>query len=185
MRIMQLLTKAILSIALLVPGIVNAAVIFPALDITFAEGDSGVILDGSPSTGFSFSIGATAYIIALDNIGSEIDIPNQAFTLDATLAPNSGMEFSGTFEVAGGLLMGTFDNLTLDILTTSINFNADLLYTGGSLMGSLTGGRLEGTGNATNLGAKLGEITVVPVPAAVWLFGSGLIGLVGVARRKV
>jgi len=28
------------------------------------------------------------------------------------------------------------------------------------------------------------EITAVPVPAAVWLFGSGLIGLVGVARRK-
>ena len=26
--------------------------------------------------------------------------------------------------------------------------------------------------------------TVVPVPAAVWLFGSGLIGLVGFARRK-
>lgn len=27
-------------------------------------------------------------------------------------------------------------------------------------------------------------ITAVPVPAAVWLFGSGLIGLVGVARRR-
>lgn len=27
-------------------------------------------------------------------------------------------------------------------------------------------------------------ITAVPVPAAIWLFGSGLIGLVGVARRK-
>ena len=27
-------------------------------------------------------------------------------------------------------------------------------------------------------------ITAVPVPAAVWLFGSGLIGLIGVARRK-
>ena len=25
---------------------------------------------------------------------------------------------------------------------------------------------------------------VVPVPAAVWLVGSGLIGLIGVARRK-
>ena len=25
----------------------------------------------------------------------------------------------------------------------------------------------------------------VPVPAAVWLFGSGLLGLVGVARRKI
>ena len=28
------------------------------------------------------------------------------------------------------------------------------------------------------------EVSAVPVPAAVWLFGSGLLGLVGVARRK-
>jgi hypothetical protein len=28
------------------------------------------------------------------------------------------------------------------------------------------------------------DIAAVPVPAAVWLFGSGLVGLVGVARRK-
>ena len=28
------------------------------------------------------------------------------------------------------------------------------------------------------------EASVVPIPAAIWLFGSGLIGLVGVARRK-
>ena len=27
--------------------------------------------------------------------------------------------------------------------------------------------------------------TVVPVPAAVWLFGSGLLGLMGVARRRL
>ena len=27
-------------------------------------------------------------------------------------------------------------------------------------------------------------IAVVPVPAAVWLFGSGILGLIGVARRK-
>lgn len=29
-----------------------------------------------------------------------------------------------------------------------------------------------------------GSVSAVPVPAAVWLFGSGLAGLVGVARRK-
>jgi len=29
-----------------------------------------------------------------------------------------------------------------------------------------------------------GDIGAVPIPAAVWLFGSGLIGLVGFARRK-
>ena len=27
-------------------------------------------------------------------------------------------------------------------------------------------------------------VAPVPVPAAVWLFGSGLLGLVGLARRK-
>jgi len=29
-----------------------------------------------------------------------------------------------------------------------------------------------------------GTISTVPVPAAAWLFGSGLIGLLGVARQK-
>ena len=29
------------------------------------------------------------------------------------------------------------------------------------------------------------DVTAVPVPAAAWLFGSGLIGLVGIARRRV
>jgi hypothetical protein len=42
---------------------------------------------------------------------------------------------------------------------------------------------------ATTIGLSDGvalvrDISAVPVPAAVWLFGSGLIGLVGLARRK-
>ncbi len=32
--------------------------------------------------------------------------------------------------------------------------------------------------------APVNNVSVVPVPAAVWLFASGLIGLVGVSRRK-
>ncbi len=40
----------------------------------------------------------------------------------------------------------------------------------------LTGFDLAGTGTIT--------ATLVPVPAAVWLFGSGLLGLVAVARRR-
>ena len=31
---------------------------------------------------------------------------------------------------------------------------------------------------------ELVQITSVPIPATVWLFGSGLIGLIGIARRK-
>ncbi|MBZ0070792.1 MAG: VPLPA-CTERM sorting domain-containing protein [Gammaproteobacteria bacterium] len=40
--------------------------------------------------------------------------------------------------------------------------------------------------NGANDGIMMDNIAVsaVPVPAAVWLFGSGLIGLIGIARRK-
>jgi hypothetical protein len=31
---------------------------------------------------------------------------------------------------------------------------------------------------------SFGTVSPVPIPAAVWLFGSGLLGLVGMARRK-
>lgn len=29
-----------------------------------------------------------------------------------------------------------------------------------------------------------GTVSAVPIPASVWLFGSGLIGLIGIAKRK-
>ncbi|HSH29273.1 MAG TPA: VPLPA-CTERM sorting domain-containing protein [Thiohalobacter sp.] len=38
--------------------------------------------------------------------------------------------------------------------------------------------------DATPYSPSTGPATVVPVPAAVWLFGSGLLGLVGIARRR-
>ena len=37
---------------------------------------------------------------------------------------------------------------------------------------------------ALHLEGFITKAAVIPVPAAVWLFGSGLLGLVGVARRK-
>ena len=47
--------------------------------------------------------------------------------------------------------------------------------------GDITGyGTIDGQQHAF----LLTNISAVPVPAAVWLFGSGLLGLIGVARRK-
>lgn len=40
------------------------------------------------------------------------------------------------------------------------------------------------TSNLSVLAVHDGDIDAVPVPAATWLFGFGLIGLIGVARRK-
>ena len=39
-------------------------------------------------------------------------------------------------------------------------------------------------GTASTAGSWEGDIASVPLPATAWLFGSGLVGLVGIARRK-
>ena len=55
----------------------------------------------------------------------------------------------------------------------------------GSGVTELVTGLSEPTGIALDLDA--GHIyftSTVPLPASVWLFGSGLLGLVGIARRK-
>jgi hypothetical protein len=40
------------------------------------------------------------------------------------------------------------------------------------------------TDTTTNVLTPYATFAVVPIPPAIWLFGSGLIGLIGIARRK-
>lgn len=62
----------------------------------------------------------------------------------------------------------------LDFLKTSVpTFNSSFLY-----FDDLSASSLFGQWQTSV------SLTVVPVPAAVWLFGSGLLGLVAAARRK-
>jgi len=69
-------------------------------------------------------------------------------------------------------------------LLDTITINSAMLvdFTGYSGVTSLVIDDLASTG----FGFAYGDFTytVVPVPAAAWLFGSGILGLVGVARRK-
>jgi hypothetical protein len=48
----------------------------------------------------------------------------------------------------------------------------------------MTGGPFQGFNASFGGTAVVSSVSAVPIPAAVWLFGSGLLGLVGVARRK-
>ncbi len=63
-----------------------------------------------------------------------------------------------------------------------------VLSTSGNLMQSVTVNSqigFESLGGLDQLKqTEISGLTVVPVPAAVWLFGSGLLGLVGIARRR-
>ena len=40
-----------------------------------------------------------------------------------------------------------------------------------------------GSGNHTTI-AYVPDVSAVPVPGAIWLFGSGILGLVAAARRR-
>jgi len=55
--------------------------------------------------------------------------------------------------------------------------------TAGGMMGEfcMTGHKLFGTMSASPLSL---QISAVPIPAAVWLFGSALLGMIGVSRKR-
>lgn len=84
------------------------------------------------------------------------------------------------FQIGGWQLDLT--TLVIDPLSTT----EKLKLTG---TGLLSGGGYDPTAatwtfSAQNASSYSMSITAVPVPAALWLFGSGLIGLVAVSRRK-
>lgn len=179
MKIRQRISRLMIAALFVLPGAVHADIVYPALDIHNILGtDTGASL-----TEFTFDIDATVIGIA-NNPGPDIDIPDQDFSLTSTgLYDGTIGMFSGSFTVGGGLLTGTFtDLIVLSLGGSDAEFYGDVTYTGGSMAGSLTSGSIDGIVSGADVVAKLGA--VVPVPAAVWLFGSGLLGLVAVARRK-
>ena len=94
-------------------------------------------------------------------------------------AGTSGFVVESTF----GLSAILFDiaNPIIEAFDNSLVISADILVSP-ELANTLHAPTLAGV----DAGMALVDArsTVVPVPAAVWLFGSGLIGLIGIARRK-
>ncbi|NOT10791.1 MAG: hypothetical protein HOP23_02990 [Methylococcaceae bacterium] len=85
--------------------------------------------------------------------------------------------------------MAVYDFSNLSIAFTDANnwrFSGDLLMSpenGGMLQGASlndVGDFCLGTGSY----AGCGQVSSVPVPAAIWLFGSGFLGFAGIANRK-
>ncbi len=146
-----------------------------ALDADLGTGDGQAIVDridfsafmlgtgdsGTPA--FSFSPGPTAG----GAFGTSAD---PAFTGNSTTAT---FTFSSSAAVSEGSTSAAFWFTHPELDVTA----------GGTTLFAL-GDRLHFTAETTVASSVNADIQVIPLPAAVWLFGSGLLGLAGMAKRK-
>jgi hypothetical protein len=150
----------------------------------------GVDMDGSVT--FYYIAAESAYINSF-NSGSTITEDNDSFNWD-------GWDSFSIDVAAGDILDFSFTSASASALTPVDNFSGTNLQ-GLGIMASTSTSDLVLAYNDNILGdsdyddmlvraefrsvgiPEVPEIPGVPLPAAVWLFGSGLIGLIGMARR--
>lgn len=159
--------------------------------------------------GFTYS-GAASTTITLDITldGSITDNPtgytNNTLRADVAVLLGSTLDWYADFgtlvyEVAGAtttragveslfLSNPGLNQSTTDVITFDINPGDDFYVV--ASMGATGKNGIADAWNTLTLsfeddtGLAAASISNVPVPAALWLFGSGLLGLIGIARRK-
>ena len=163
-------------IASLVSASANASTIFAPTDGDVNFLNSTIDFSGGTTQVAIFNVGdlgGTNNTIVLDDLYSaslaEFSVSGGDYLVNSKAGPSDTIFDTMT-------LFGT-DNFILGLTDDSgANWYADTGYT--SLGGSLYNVHFA-DGSLLQV-----DVRVVPVPAAVWLFGSGLLGLVGIARRK-
>jgi len=152
---------------------------------------SGVTFDdeGVAAGSFVFDADTGSYSnINVETAGGETGQSN-IYLFATSFAINGFPDFVDTSPIVPGVTA----NLSLALVAEMTNAGGTIDIQGPDGVGitqegiCITGDPLCTTATAFRQIAR-GSITtqpqVIPIPAAVWLFGSGLLGLVGMARRK-
>jgi hypothetical protein len=99
--------------------------------------------------------------------------------------PGTGSEASVFLQLDHTNTMSDSGQISIDVATNDEFYIWAFLRAESQSGSSATSANAFDTGTMTFLGnPNLVAASAVPVPAAVWLFGSGLLGLIGIARRK-
>jgi len=124
----------------------------------------------------------------------DLDIDTFEFDVPAGLVITSGQlsfSFTSSGQISFGLIyLDTLSNFGFLIVDSS-DTSPITLYASDMPLGSGSYRMLHPENARKSPGSSLTydytlqfEVSAVPVPAAVWLFGSGLLGLIGIPRRK-
>jgi hypothetical protein len=107
----------------------------------------------------------------------------------AVIAVNAALNGASALTVGEDTPLDVSENLSFNIAYDSSGPSAVLGLADFQTGGFASGWFNSGSGSTSWAGeertwATFTPAAAVPVPAAVWLFGSGLLGLIGIARRK-
>jgi len=123
--------------------------------------------------------------LADNSIGDTSDITSFSTNLSAgsTASLDSFVPVSNFLNIEGWSLKLTSLGIT-DRTSSKLLLEGTGLLTGGAGYDPTVATWTLSTTSMKSYSLSVSTVAVVPVPAAVWLFGSGLIGFVAVARRK-
>jgi len=151
-----------------------------------------VQLSGSVATGITgLDVGGTTYDVGFIGThthtewASMLDVTSLSAANDVILAIATAFDNAGVTSIRYETLSGgTFDYAvgTLYYGTTGTQLIGVSITPTGS-WSNFVGASNAPLNNSYPFAVDL-TVSSVPVPAAVWLFGSGMLGLIGVARRK-
>ena len=176
-----------------------------AVTLTFDDVPSGSIQDGyggmPPYQGFNFSTtlhwidlvdspswnygahsGDFGMINNYGGVGTITEANNSDFTFDGLWAKSWGLApDSGGADSLFGSISGYNDGSLVWQVSTGLNGSYEFY---GAQVGLIDKLLLDFGDVYIVDDLSLNGVSAVPIPAAVWLFGSGLLGLIGVAKRK-
>lgn len=205
LNIPKIITTAMLAIGLLASGFTASAAVIYMSPSSQSVGDGAafsvdILASALPTgtTGGALDISWTAGDMTLDSVYMATTNPDDSNggTFPGPWDPvNSG--FTGTGTIGSGALsalyVGSFDGVSGDQPIARLNFilgngvSNSQIYMSTSVQGgdwaAYDGVNPAYTFTPTYAGAIINP-TLIPVPAAIWLFGSGLFGLAGMAARR-